>query len=280
MGFFNRFIRLFAVSMTLMIPLRVLSESVDSLKTKQVITINKVKEIKTMKIVYWSDYACPYCYIGETRLKKAIKELGLENEVEIETRAFELDPDAPKTVETITVDRFAKKYRLSKEEAQQQIDHISQLGIDEGIDFRYATTLYTNTRDAHRLTKLAQTKHDTALEDRVSELLFDAYFTRNEKLAEHDVLLRVAREAGLGETEAKNVLESNQFEEEVRFDEREAMMRGVHGVPYFMFNGKFVIPGALSVSAFKHTLEKALKDQQENTVGEDAHQCGPEGCRI
>ena len=45
MGFFNRFIRLFAVSMTLMIPLRVLSESVDSLKTKQVITINKVKEI-------------------------------------------------------------------------------------------------------------------------------------------------------------------------------------------------------------------------------------------
>lgn len=47
-----------------------------------------------------------------------------------------------------------------------------------------------------------------------------------------------------------------------------------------MFNGKFVIPGALSVSAFKHTLEKALKDQQENTVGEDAYQCGPEGFRI
>ncbi|MBP3844973.1 MAG: DsbA family protein [Prevotella sp.] len=49
-----------------------------------------------MKIVYWSDYACPYCYIGETRLKKAIKELGLENEVEIETRAFELDPTTMK----------------------------------------------------------------------------------------------------------------------------------------------------------------------------------------
>ena len=73
-----------------------------------------------MKIVYWSDYACPYCYIGETRLKKAIKELGLENEVEIETRAFELAPDAPKTGETITVDRFAMKYRLSKEEANSR----------------------------------------------------------------------------------------------------------------------------------------------------------------
>ena len=241
-----------------------------------------------MKIVYWSDYACPYCYIGEARLKKAIKELGLElngdckspKVVEIETRAFELDPTAPKTVETITVERFAKKYHLSKEEAQQQIDHISQLGINEGIDFRYATTLYTNTRDAHRLTKLAQTKHDAALENRVSELLFDAYFTRNEKLSDHGVLLRVARDAGLNEAETKAVLESNRFDEEVRFDESEAMMRGVRGVPYFIFNGKFVIPGALSVRAFKHTLEKAIKEEKENVLSEDAHQCGPEGCRI
>ncbi|MBR1793575.1 MAG: DsbA family oxidoreductase [Bacteroidales bacterium] len=231
-----------------------------------------------MKIVYWSDYACPYCYIGEARLKKAIKEMGLENQVEIETRAFELDPGAPKTVETVTVERFAKKYQLSIEEAQQQIDHISQLGIDEGIDFRYATTLYTNTRDAHRLTKLAQTKNDHVLENRVSELLFDAYFTRNEKLADHDVLLRVARDAGLDEAEAKAVLESNRFDDEVRFDEREAVMRGVRGVPYFMFNGKFVLPGALSVRAFKHTLEKTLKDLQENTVSVDGHLCGPEGC--
>ena len=31
-----------------------------------------------MKVTYWSDYACPYCYIGETRLRKAIASLGLE----------------------------------------------------------------------------------------------------------------------------------------------------------------------------------------------------------
>ena len=28
-----------------------------------------------MKISYWSDFACPYCYIGNERLKKAIKDL-------------------------------------------------------------------------------------------------------------------------------------------------------------------------------------------------------------
>jgi predicted DsbA family dithiol-disulfide isomerase len=48
-----------------------------------------------MKITYWSDYACPYCYIGEKRLETAIEELGLGvNDIEVEMKAFELDPNA------------------------------------------------------------------------------------------------------------------------------------------------------------------------------------------
>ena len=49
---------------------------------------------KIMKIVYWSDYACPYCYIGEARLKKALK--GLDFPVEVEMKSFQLDSTAPK----------------------------------------------------------------------------------------------------------------------------------------------------------------------------------------
>ena len=49
-----------------------------------------------MKITYWSDYACPYCYIGETYLKQAIADLGIGDQVEVEMKAFELDPDACK----------------------------------------------------------------------------------------------------------------------------------------------------------------------------------------
>ena len=49
-----------------------------------------------MKITYWSDFACPYCYIGEERLLKAIKRLGMENDIELEMKSYELDPNAPK----------------------------------------------------------------------------------------------------------------------------------------------------------------------------------------
>lgn len=69
-----------------------------------------------MKITYWSDYACPYCYIGETRLEKAIEELAKENtinkeDIEVEMKAFELDPNASYEVVSRTDERFAKKIR-------------------------------------------------------------------------------------------------------------------------------------------------------------------------
>ncbi|MDE5837887.1 MAG: DsbA family protein, partial [Paramuribaculum sp.] len=115
-----------------------------------------------MTLTIWSDFACPYCYIGETRLERAIEELGLKNDVQIDYRAFELDPTASKEVVSSTPERFAMKYRLTLEGAKEQIEQISNLGKELGIDFRYATTQYSNTRDAHRLMKLAEAKYDCA----------------------------------------------------------------------------------------------------------------------
>ena len=66
-----------------------------------------------MTLTIWSDFACPYCYIGERRLQKAIDEMGLTDKVQIDYRAYELDPNAPKEVTGSTPERFARKYRLS-----------------------------------------------------------------------------------------------------------------------------------------------------------------------
>ena len=237
-----------------------------------------------MTITIWSDFACPYCYIGEKRLEQAIDEMGKRDEVTIDYRAFELDPNAPKEVTTTTPERFAMKYRLSLADAEKQIGQISALGREAGIDFRYATTRYSNTFDAHRLMKLAEDRYDRATVARLNHLLFDAYFTKNLVLADRDVLLSVAREAGIDESEAAAVLDSDRYSDEVRFDEREAQMRGVRGVPYMVFNGDFAIPGAMSVEGFRDALERADRRMKEAAKESDAaerpHVCGPDGCRL
>ncbi len=236
-----------------------------------------------MTLTVWSDFACPYCYIGETRLNKAIEEMGLKDEIEIEYKAFELDPSAPKEVTTTTPERFAMKYRLSLEDAKKQIEQISELGRELGIDFRYMTTRYSNTRDAHRLMKLAEAKYGRQTVERLNEVLFAAYFTENLVLSDHKVLLDKAVSVGMNSDEVKEVLESDRYDDEVRFDEREAAMRGVRGVPYIVFGGEFAVPGAMTIDGFKSAVERLLrrrKEEEKVQGGERPHVCGPDGCQL
>ena len=227
-----------------------------------------------MKIVYWSDYACPYCYIGEKRLETVIDELGLKKDIEIEMKAFELDPNASREVQSRTDERFAKKYGMSLEDARDQIKKISNLGCAEGIDFKYAETQYTNMLDAHRLTKFAAAKGKDI--EKVIHLLFDAYFTKNLKLSDRKILADIAKQVEINEDELNAMLDGEDFINEVRKDENEAYSLGVHGVPFFMIDGKFTIPGAQSKEGIKQTLLQALNNRLENS--ENGMSCGPDGC--
>ena len=233
-----------------------------------------------MKVLYWSDYACPYCYIGETHLKKAIENLKLGDQVEIEMLAFELDPGASKTYTGATVERFAEKYGLSLQGAQERVNGISQMGREAGLEFRYAETRYTNTFDAHRLTKLAQQK-DGKIADRLQERFYKAYFAESLELADHTVLRRIALEEGLDAKEVDEVLNSEQYADDVRLDEREAQRYGVHAVPYFVVGNKYAIPGAMPVEAMERVLKNVLDEEakaaQDNMMGMS---CGPDGCRF
>lgn len=229
-----------------------------------------------MKITYWSDFACPYCYIGNTRLNKAIKDLNLD--VDFDVRAFELDQNAPHDVESTTVERFAVKYGLSIDDARKQVNQISQLGADEGIDFKYETTLYTNTRDAHRLMKLAQEKHPESA-DKLATLLFDAYFVENLKLADHDVLVETGINAGLSEDEIRKVLETGLYNAKVEEDENIALSAGIHAVPFYLFDGKYSIPGALSYDDFKSVLSQIMAESEVDE-DKDTDNCANGVCAI
>ena len=228
-----------------------------------------------MRVTYWSDYACPYCYIGETRLKSAISAAGLEGEVDVEMKAFELNPDAPYEVVGPTLDRFAATYGLSKEAAADRIEGISQMGRNEGIEFNYATTLNTNMLDAHRLTKLAHALENTTFE----ELCYEAYFVKNEVMADHDVLRRIASEAGLPDADVEHVLGSDEYEAEVRADEREAYAMGVNAVPFFVVDGKYAISGCYPTDEMARVLEKAHSESLATGAAQGAT-CGAHGCSL
>ncbi len=205
-----------------------------------------------MKVVYWSDFVCPFCYIGVTRLKKAAQEVGMTLELEI--KAFQLDPNAALHTTEDTLTRFAEKYHLSKAEASEQIDSISEMGRREGLDFKYASTLFTNTMDAHRLMKLAQSRN---VSEKLAEKFYSAYFTDNLELSDHSLLKKLGLECGLDESDIDRVLNSDEYKNEVLADEVDAYKRGIDAVPYFVIGDGYAITGAESVGNMARVMRLA-----------------------
>ena len=232
-----------------------------------------------MKIELWSDYACPYCYIGEARLWKVLNERKDGDKIAVEYKSFELDPSASREVVSSTAERFARKYGMSRKSAEKKIEDISGMGRAEGLDFKYISTRYTNTFDSLRLAKFAAEKGHPEM----NRVLFDAYFTRNLELADHEVLVGLAVEVGMDAKETRDFLRSDKYAMEVRADEDEAMRLGVHGVPYFLINGKYAVPGAVPTDILRSTLEKFLEEEKDAGQPIDlmaGAACGPDGCHF
>lgn len=230
-----------------------------------------------MIIEYWSDYACPFCYIAAARMKRALKELGIENECKLTFKAFRLNPHAKKVPRRIVLESWADNYGITIEQAQAQIDRISAMAASEGLDFKYATALNSNTMDALRLTKLAQTKgRDFA--DAFIDRFYRAYFTDNLILADEEVLMQLSTEMGLTEEEVNSVLYTDAFMKDVLDEEREAHMYGIHAVPFFAINDKYGIPGAVDIEDMKRVLVHAYNEEEDEGIGEGAV-CGPDGCK-
>ncbi|HEY4624072.1 MAG TPA: DsbA family protein, partial [Solibacillus sp.] len=45
-----------------------------------------------MKIEVWSDYVCPFCYIGKTQLEQVLEQAGYGEAIEVELKSYLLDP--------------------------------------------------------------------------------------------------------------------------------------------------------------------------------------------
>ncbi len=99
----------------------------------------------------------------------------------------------------------------------------------------------TNTFDAHRLAKFANTK---GLEEKLTSRLMKAYFTDGKNLSDIDTLVELGKEVGLEEKESRKILEENTYTDEVNAQITEARQVGVQGVPFFVINRKYGVSGA------------------------------------
>lgn len=207
-----------------------------------------------MLVEIWSDVVCPWCAIGRARLNEALEGFAHRDDVEVVYRSYELDPSAPAHREGTYAEHLAAKYALDVAEAQRMVDHMTEVAAVDDLEFRFDRAQGGNTFDAHRLLQLAA---ERGCQHELVDALFTGYFRDGLAVAAADELADVATGVGLDPVEVGAVLAGDRYAAEVRADELRANQLGITGVPFFLIEGKFAIPGAQSVERFGQGLERA-----------------------
>ena len=213
-----------------------------------------------LKIDFVSDVSCPWCAIGLKSLDQALARVAGDISAELHFQPFELNPQMGPEGQEIT-EHITEKYGITPEQAHANRENIRLRGEALGFTFSKAeqpgggrSRIY-NTFDAHRLLHWAELE-GADKQRALKEGLLKAYFTDGQSPASHEVLARVAANAGLDATRAREILASNLYADEVRERESFYLTQGIHSVPAVIINGRHLISGGQPPEVFEQALRQ------------------------
>lgn len=232
-----------------------------------------------MKVEIWSDVVCPWCFVGKRNFEAALELFAHSDELEITWRSYELDPNGPPVREGTYTERIARKYGLEVGAARAAMARIVNAGSQSGIDFKFDTMQPGNTFNAHRLLHLARQR---GKQHELKEALFMATFTECRAIGTDEVLEDIAVSVGLDREEVRELLAGDEYANEVRFDERVAQNVGITGVPFFLVDDAYGIPGAQDPQVYLNILDRAWAETHRNIeiVAADGGICDDDVCEI
>ena len=234
-----------------------------------------------MKIEVWSDYVCPFCYIGKKQLELALKQTGYVAAVEVEYKSYLLDPTTPVDATGSVYEELQKKYGMSLAEVKKMTANVAARAKEVGLDYNFDNMKNANTVKAHRLAKWAETKGKGK---EFTERVLRAYFLEGQAIGQSEVLLTLVEQLALPMEEAQQILAGEQFINEVQQDIYIAQQLGVRGVPFFVIDNKYGISGAQPKEVFEQTIEKAAQEaglrKPLNMQGEHGATCTDESCDL
>lgn len=203
------------------------------------------------KIDIISDPICPWCYIGKTRLDRAL-ELNPTHNFIIEWHPFQLNPTMPKD----GMDR--REYLEAKfggqKEAIEVYRNIDKTATETGLSLNFGGIKRTpNTIDAHRLIHWAGIE---GKQNSIIDRLFKAYFQEGRDISEHSVLTRIASAAGMDQDVVRSLLKSDADKEDIKARDTDARKRGIQGVPAFVVANEYVIQGAQTIDIWDNIIKE------------------------
>lgn len=185
----------------------------------------------------FSDFACPFCYLG-FKMAEKLKEDGIE--YNIEWIPYELDSTIPLEGADL-YDIYPKKH------IEGSMKVLTRLGHNYGIQYNNINNRF-NTRRAHLAGYYAM---EQGLYPEYAEAIFKAYFEDNLNLGDKEVLDKVVLDLGFDVEKMNDTIDSRFYEERLKLDYEASKDYKIESVPTFIINEKVVVTGVRDYEKFK-----------------------------
>jgi predicted DsbA family dithiol-disulfide isomerase len=202
-----------------------------------------------IKVDIWSDVQCPWCYIGKRKFEAGV--VASQAQVEVEYHSFELAPDTPLDFVGTPADYLAERKAIAPAQVARMLERVTGIAAEVGLEYHFETARQVNTVRAHELLHFAKSE---GRQPELVERLFRAYFTEGRNIGSIDELAEIATEVGLDGDKARQVLTQHTFLPAVKADVGRAARFGIHGVPFFVFDGTYGVSGAQAEQTFAAVL--------------------------
>ena len=180
------------------------------------------------KLEVFTDYVCPWCYLGDSRIKKIKKEF----RVDIQLIHFPLHPETPIEGRTLL-----ELFGSTQDDIDQKNRRMKELMVSEGLPYNDRSHTY-NSRLAQEIGAWAQNiDNETTIHDN----FFEAYFVNGLNVGLESVILDVVSKSGLDIEEAKNVIKNRLFKKNIDENWHKSTNYGVTGVPTYVYEKQSMV---------------------------------------
>ena len=206
-----------------------------------------------MHIDIVADFVCPWCFIGQRRLARAMA-MRPRLSVARVWRPFQLNPDLP--AEGLPRELYLQLKFGGLHSAARIHAALATAGAREGIAFAFDRIGRTpTTLNAHRLVRLAAA---AGRADAVAEALFRGYFEGGLDIGDLDVLAAIGAGCGLDDSATRAGLAGGADILEVLTEEQRARRAGIDAVPCFIIDADYALAGAQDPEMFLPLFDLAL----------------------
>lgn len=202
------------------------------------------KTTKTpLDVSVYSDYICPFCYIGFLRLEK----LRADYDVDIDWRFLEIHPDNP------SEGRSVAELGYPPHHWNMLMANLTRMAEAEGVNLP-ERTFTTNSRRALKLAQAVREEQPGVFEP-LNRALYEAYFLGRENIGDLQVLKSLAGSCAVEPDVIHHAWSDRHYEEVLDGNQRSAARLQITGTPTYVFADQ-VYSGAIPLEMLRRAADE------------------------